>query len=36
MLGLGELGDIVAGIIERDKLAPACEWDWIVKFTAPA
>jgi hypothetical protein len=35
MLGLGQLGDVVAGILERDKLAPAGKRDGIVELSRP-
>ena len=36
MLGLRKLGDVVAGILERDELASAGQRDWIVKRSLPA
>jgi hypothetical protein len=35
MLGLRKLCDVVAGILERDKLAAAWERNWIVEQTFP-
>jgi hypothetical protein len=32
MFGFGELGDIVAGILERDELAPEGQVDRIIKL----
>jgi hypothetical protein len=32
MLGFRKLGDVVAGVLERDELAPALQVDRIIEF----
>jgi hypothetical protein len=32
----GKLGDVIAGVLDRDELAPAGQLDWIVERTFPA
>src|SRR5258708_37349467 len=36
VLGLRELGDVIVGVLERDKLAPARQRDRIIKPSLPA
>jgi hypothetical protein len=36
MIGLRKIGDLVAGVLQRDKLAPAGERDRIIEPPAPS
>ena len=33
---LWQLGDVGAGVLQRDERSPVRQLDWVVKFTAPA